>query len=90
MMKPHCDRCQKLIEDGHKTWIDDGMGTWHVNIGGKEAMFCLDCFHSILFSLCMELKPIPEAPPEVVDLGEKFYKSAPEVVESHIDVEIPF
>ena len=71
MMRPHCDRCDKLIDAGYPTWLEDnesfldsrgqpmkGSGSnpiWHINVG-ENKMFCKECLIIILETYVSELK----------------------------------
>lgn len=54
MQKVHCDRCEALVVDTHRTWMEDtrvGGGTWHVRIsrnGGDHADLCVPCYLDLL------------------------------------------
>lgn len=59
MMKPHCDRCEKLI-DNYPSWCEEEKKIWHiyinVNHDGDAQQFCKECMIHILTTYLEVLK----------------------------------
>lgn len=63
MMKPHCDRCEELIDVSFPftSWLEEGTkedhNIWHININyHKNQQFCKDCTALILKNYLAILK----------------------------------
>ena len=48
-MRPHCDRCDSLIDGSSRNWVDDTLNDrsfiWHVSLNARneEALICHAC-----------------------------------------------
>lgn len=67
MLKPHCDRCDKLIETSTCSWVEfmkpgtsrEEIAHLRLNVGSQEAMLCNDCIIILLLMFVKEIG-IPE------------------------------
>lgn len=69
MMRPHCDRCDTLAEDGYCHWTEDSGSLWHFRVwkGGRDpedVIFCKECVIILLKKYVEDLESIipPAAP----------------------------
>ncbi len=58
-MKPHCDRCDVIVEN-FCTWAEDDIhGVWHIKVSKSmhESMLCPSCLAIILRKFADQIDP---------------------------------